>query len=400
MSEATTPAARVQVIDTLRALALYGVITMNLMAMVMGLIGAEIVPKAGPIDYVFATFDLVLLQGKARSTFALLFGVGFGMLMVRAAQRGQAFTGFYLRRMSALLLFGLINLAVLFWGDILILYALLGMVLLLFRGWSNRAILAAGLILVIGPPLALGLFEAATGAPAPNLAGLTPEQAEGVMSASAPIYRAGDGLAYVRANLAYYVDHHLTDTAYAFVYELGVLGLFLLGLWTARTGVLAGVEAWRPFLRRVAWICLPVGLVLSALHASRRMGIDVEGAAYALVSAAYVGLPIMAFGYVAILALLLTRGGRFLQPLLSPMGRMALSGYLASNAIGSFVWYGWGLGLMGRTNVTGMNLFALAVFGSLCVFSAVWLSVFRFGPVEWLWRCLSYARWQPLLRRK
>lgn len=76
---------------------------------------------------------------------------------------------------------------------------------------------------------------------------------------------------------------------------------------------------------------------------------------------------------------------------------MALTGYLGSNLIGSFVWYGWGLGLMGVWNGAAMNLFAFAVFAGLAVFSALWLAVFRFGPVEWLWRCISYGRLQPIV---
>lgn len=74
---------------------------------------------------------------------------------------------------------------------------------------------------------------------------------------------------------------------------------------------------------------------------------------------------------------------------------MALTGYLGSNLIGSFVWYGWGLGLMGVWSGAAMNLFAFAVFAGLAVFSALWLAVFRFGPVEWVWRCISYGRLQP-----
>ncbi len=396
LMEPTT--GRLHLIDTLRAFALFGVIAMNIMAMVMAFIGAELIETAQPVDYAFATFDLVLLQGKARSTFALLFGVGFGILMARAAAKGAGFTGFYMRRMTALLALGIFNLLFLYWGDILIVYALLGMAMLLFRNWSDRALLTLGLTLIILPPLLLGVFEAVTGAPAPNLAGLSIEQAEGAMAASASVYRTGGYFAVMAANLDYYLQHHLIDTAYVIVYDLGVLGLFLTGFWIARSGVLADVERWRPLLRRVMWVCLPLGLVLSVAHATRRMGVPMEGVGYAFVSAAYVGLPIMAFGYVAGLSLWLSRGGRWVQPVLSPMGRMALTGYLASNLIGGGVLYGWGLGMIGKWNVAGINLFAIAVFAALCAFSALWLWGFRFGPVEWLWRSVSYGRIQPLRR--
>lgn len=399
MTQPMGPATeRLHLIDSLRAVALFGVIVMNIMAMVMGFVGADVAATAKPWDMAAGLFDLVLLQGKARSTFALLFGVGFGILMARAAARGDGFTGFYMRRMTALLALGVFNLLFLFWGDILIVYALLGMVLLLFRGWSQRGLLTLGLILVIVPPLLLGLFEAITGAPAPNLAGLPAGQADAVMTATTPIYRDGSYLEVMAANVRYYVNHHLNDTAYAVVYDIGVLGLFLLGLWTARAGVLSDVERWRPVLRRIVWVCLPLGLALSIAQATRRMGIPLDGAGYAFVSASYVGLPVMAFGYIAALSLLLTRAGKGLQPLLAPMGRMALTGYLASNLIGGFVWYGWGLGLIGQWNVGAINLLAIALSIGLCLFSALWLRRFRFGPVEWLWRSVSYGRLQPLRR--
>lgn len=390
---------RLHVIDAIRAVALYGVVTFNILGMVAALVGNSLFPKGGRLDGVSLLFDLILVQGKARSAFALLFGVGFGLLMSRPSAVGRAFVRFHMRRMIVLLMIGLFNLTCLFFGDILILYALLGMVLLLFRNWNDRSIVRLGIGLVLVPSLVVGTVEVITGMPMPNLAGLTRQQADAVFPASTPAYTGTSAFAYVQANLRYYLDHYTTDTSYAIVYDLNVLGLFLLGLWIARHGVLADVERWRPLLRRVAWICLPLGLVLSLIHATRRIGLAAHGPAYALVTAAYVGLPIMAFGYVAALALFFSRRGQWLQRALSPMGRMALTGYLGSNAIGSFVWYGWGLGRMGDWNAAAINLFALTTYVALCIFSAGWLSICRFGPAEWLWRSLTYGRRQPLLRR-
>ena len=392
-------ADRLHLIDTLRAIALFGVIVMNLTGMVAALVGGEIFPRATPIDVGFATFDLIVLQGKARSCFALLFGIGFGILMSRAAARGQPFVGFYLTRMTILLAIGLFNLVFLFWGDILILYALLGMVLLLFRNAGDRLILTVGLALIVLPPVLAGLFEAMTGAPAPTLAGEGAAAGDAAMAAFAPTYRSGSYFDFMQTNVQLYLDHYRTDTVYASFYDLGVLGLFLLGLWVARNGVLADVEGWRPFLRKVVWLCLPFGFILSIIHATRRMGVEADGAFYGLVTAAYAGLAITAFGYIAALALLLSRRGDWIQRALSPVGRMALTGYLASNAIGAFVWYGWGLGQLGRWNFTAINLLAFAVFAILCLFSAAWMTRFRFGPAEWLWRSATYRKLQPMVRQ-
>lgn len=394
-------AKRLVIIDTLRAIALLGVIVMNLLAMVMVFKGSSVMEAAKPVDLGFGVLDLVFLQGKARSAFAFLFGVGFGILMQRAQARGTAFGPFYLRRALVLLAIGVGNLAFLYWGDILIVYALLGMVLLLFRNAGQRLLLTLGLGLIVMPPIIAGVIEAATGAPLGNLAGMTPAAVEAAFGALVPAYTEEGYVAFVFANLRWYLLHNAGETGPVIVYDLGVLGLFMLGLWSARHGLFDDLERHRPLLRRVAWVGLPLGLALSFAWATRRLGIPMEGLAYGAVSAAYMGLPIMAFGYLAILALYISRSGRWLTTLLAPMGRMALTGYLASNAIGAFVWYAWGLGRINDPawlTVTKMNLFAIAVFAGLCVFSALWLSVFRFGPAEWLWRCLTYGRFQPIFK--
>lgn len=398
---AAAPATdRLVLIDTLRALALFGVVVMNLTGMMMMFKAQAVLAVATPVDMAVGGADLFLLMGKARSAFAFLFGVGFGMMLMRG-RSGPEFARFHLWRMTLLLAIGVLHMMFLFWGDILILYALLGMALLLFRSASDALLLRLGLALVILPPLLVGAFEAVTGAPMPNLAGLTDAQAVAQIEAAAPAYLGGDYLAYVRANIGYYLSHPLAETAYVAIYDLGVLGLFLLGFWTARRGLLRDVEAHRPLIRRIAWIALPVGLLLGGVHMSRLMGVPVEGVMRGVVTASYVGLPLAAFGYLAALSLWITRSGRWMTTLFAPMGRMALTGYLSASAIGSFVWYGWGLGLMAGSPLRspiGMNLFGIAVFAGLCVFSALWLRHFRFGPAEWLWRSLAYRKLQPLRR--
>ena len=394
---------RLVVVDTLRAIALLGVIIMNLTAMVMIFKAESVMASAGPVDLATGLFDLVVLQGKARSAFALLFGVGFGILMQRAQARGAGFGGFYLRRVLILLVIGVCNLTFLFWGDILIVYAVLGMVLLLFRNAGQRTLLTLGLTLVVLPPLLIGAIEAVTGAALPNLAGVGPGASEAAFAALLPAYAQGDYLAFMAANLRYYLMHNLNETSYVVMYDLGVLGLFMLGAWTARKGIFEDIERHRPLLRRIAAVALPLGLVISGVQATRMLGVPAEGVLRGVVTAAYVGLPVLAFGYLAVLTLLISRGGRWLSILLAPMGRMALTGYLASNAIGGFVWYAWGLGRINDTTWLTMgraNLLAVSVFVALCLFSALWLAVFRFGPAEWVWRSLTYGRLQPMLKRK
>jgi Predicted membrane protein len=392
MTDASAGQGRLPVIDGVRAVALYGVIAMNLTGMVMVFAAGQVITRAGPPDLAFGLFELLFIQGKARSMFAFLFGVGFGLLMSRT---GPGFGAYFLRRMLLLLGIGVFNLSFLYWGDILIVYAICGMLLMLCRGWSQKTLLTVGLALVLAPPFVAGAAEILFG-PLRGLNGQTAAEGWRWFESLRPIYEGSDYFAVMRANLQYYVAHNLFDTAYVAVYDLGVMGLFLLGLWTVRKGVFADVDRFRPFLRRVLWTCLPVGLLISAAYIAPDVaGIPMEGWIAGARRMAYVGLPILAFGYLALFTLWFSGSGRAVGRALAPMGRLALTGYLASNLIGGFVWYGWGLGRLGEWGMAQINLLALGVFLGLSVFAALWLRVFPIGPVEGLWRFLCGRRSRP-----
>ncbi len=389
---------RVQLIDTLRAMALFGVILMNIVSMVMFFQADAIMARAGIADMVTGVTDLVFLQGKARACFAFLFGVGFGVMLLRAQAAGRAFNGFYWRRMGVLFVFGAINQLFLFWGDILMIYALVGATLPTFRHFSNRALLCTALVLVLGIPVLQGLWEISLGAPVPPITDAETE----VWAASATqvFHHAPYGVQIVQANLQTLVHRWGNDPVHMGVYVIGVLGLFLLGMWVARRGILFDVPAHRLLLRQVVWVALPVGFLLSLLNASINLGWQPAQPMAGVVTASYAGLAVMSMGYVALFALLLDRRGQGVKRVLAPVGRMALTNYLASGAIGALVYHGYGLGLMGKLSMAQMNLLALAVFALLVVFSHAWLRFFRQGPLEWLWRVCTYGKWQPLRRSR
>lgn len=387
---------RVQLIDTLRAMALFGVILMNIISMVMMFQADAIMARAATVDLITGVTDLVFLQGKARSCFAFLFGVGFGVMLHRAQAAGRAFNGFYWRRMGVLFVFGAINQLFLFWGDILMIYALVGATLPAFRYLSDRALLRTAMVLVLGVPVMQGLWNMSIGAPVPPIT--NDEMEVWTASATQVFHHAPYGPQIVNANLQTLLYRWGNDPIHMGVYVIGVLGLFLLGMWVARRGILFDVPAHRPLLRRVAWVALPLGFLLSLLNASINLGWQPAQPMAGVVTASYAGLAVMSMGYVALFALLLDRRGEGFKCLLAPVGRMALTNYLASGGIGALVYHGYGLGLMGKLSMAQMNLLAVAVFVLLVVFSHVWLRFFRQGPLEWLWRVCTYRKWQPLWR--
>lgn len=387
----TKEADRRESIDALRALALFGVIIMNVLAITMVVASRQVIAAAGPLDMVVGGVELVLVGGKARSCFAFLFGVGFGMALLRAEENGSDAVRAHLRRMAVLFAFGVLNQIFLFFGDILARYALLGALLPLARGWTDRGLLRAGLLLIVVPPLLSGLYVAAAGEPVPNLAGAGPEELARQTAAGLEAYRSPNYIDAVAHNITVQASAYATATAHRIEYDAAILGLFLLGLLAARHRLLLDAERHRALLRRVAWWCLPTGLAASAIQTAGLFGM-LPHSLGGLAVAAFAGLPVMAAGLMAAATLWFARGAGRLQRLLAPAGRMSLTHYLLSGAIGVWAFQGWGLGWLGELNIAAMALFALVVCVGLTAFSHLWLRGFHFGPAEWVWRASSKGR--------
>jgi uncharacterized protein len=383
-----TAPARITHIDSLRGLALMGVIVMNIGAMVMMINGRQVFASATAFDIAVAAADVVLMLGKARSCFAFLFGAGFAMLMLRAEARGAPFRRSYAKRLTILLAFGLINQIFLFWGDILVTYALLGFALMFLHSWSNARLLKVGLALVTAPPLLAGIAQAVLGQPLPNLIEFD-RAAETARALAA--YTSTSYVDAIVQNIWIGATQHAAETAHMAVYDLSVFGLFLLGAWAVRTGLLTEPLRHRALLRRIVCWCLPLGLALSVPAAAPYLGIRVEGRAGGAIAAAFVGAPVLALGYLALFALLFAKRAGPAQWILAPAGRMSLTNYLISGAFGGWVFYGYGLGRMGDFGLVELTLFGLGLFLALALLSRLWLSLFACGPAEWLWRRLSYG---------
>lgn len=400
----TAPAVvttRNQPIDAIRALALFGVMFMNILSMTMIVDARHVIASAGPIDLIVGTVEHVLMNGKARSCFAFLFGLGFGMVLARAEEAGRDGVRLHLRRMAVLLLFGLINVTFLFWGDILIHYAVIGALLPLFRHWRNGRLVGAGALLIVAPPILSAAFILLTGQPLPNFAGTGPAETARQAAAGLQAFTSPHFFDVIAHNLRFQPWSYATATVHRIEYNLALLGLFLLGLAAARVRLLTDVDRHRALLRKVACWGLPIGFAASVVNVLAPLGLVPRGRLDAVAVATFAGLPVMALGMVAALSLWFARGAPRVQALLAPAGRMSLTNYLLSGGIGTWAFYGYGLGLLGRLNIAAMSLFAFALCAALTAFSRVWLSVFYLGPAEWAWRFLSRDKGdKPPLRRK
>lgn len=397
------PGERSHLLDGLRGLALLGILIVNM----VGFIGFGMNDEAGRAAALGAALDDLaelaiewLVTGKFYSIFSLLFGIGFALQIERLERRGEGVAR-YIRRLAVLFAIGLAHLLLLWFGDIVALYALMGFVLLLFRRASDRALLAwaallwllpvawAALIHLGGADLAKPFFGA--GMRGLVAAGIDPNQSP---------------LAYYRdTNYFEQLAVHPAEVFFRvgdLVYQLRpakVLAMFLVGLWVGRRAIYADPATHRRLLRRVATVGLGAGLPLSFARAALDLAGPETPPVELAVEALYcLSTPTLALGYAAGVALLWANGRRRLVEWAAPAGRMALTNYLMQTVLQSLIFYGWGLALIGRFGLAFVFPFAAAVFALQLAYSRWWLARFRFGPVEWLWRSLTYGKAQPMRR--
>jgi uncharacterized protein len=370
-------------IDALRGLALFGVLAVNLDTEFRRTFLEQFLdpPPMPAIDHAAALLLSYLLESKAISLFSLLFGVGLAIQHERFAARGLG-TARLVRRLLVLLGFGLVHLFLIWNGDILTEYALAGLVLVPFLLVAPAFSLAAALVLFL-VFAALPLLDIGAVVPPPG-------QIEAHIALAREVYGSdsvGDTLRLRIAEVPL-IAHFL---AYVFP---RTLALMLLGSWLWRTGRVAGALT-RPAEATTAGVLLLAsGLALTAqlrgdivILPPNAIGGLVENAAAPL---------LIAFGYAAlVLGAAGSRWARIAVGWAVPVGRMAFSNYLAQSLILSLLFYGFGLGLMGRIGPAAGLAIAAAIFTAQAATSAWWLRRYRYGPLEWLWRSLTYGTRQP-----
>lgn len=379
-------AERIEAIDALRGLALFGVLMVNLVTEFRVSIFAQFLPAPPPAtwwDSLAMAFVTRGLEMKAFSLFSLLFGVGLAIQFERLEARSDRLV-LLLRRMGVLLLFGLIHLFLIWNGDILTEYAAVGLVvvpLLFAPRWALGASSALFLTFFAAMPfMSLPI-------PFPGHHWI----ARHVVEANAAFGHGGyaEVVAFNIREVRSLVPLHL------FVLPR-TLGLFALGAWLWRSGVLR-----RQSGRVFAW-CGALGLGLGFLLTLaaepagllHRPGFGPAGAV-----ADQIAPIVLALGYAGAILLLATNGRtRRLVAWAAPLGRTAFTSYVLQSVILGWIFYGYGLGLFGRLAPAPAFVLGVAIYAAQALVSAVWLRHFQFGPLEWLWRALMYGHRPPLRR--
>lgn len=394
----SAPAAeRTHLLDALRGFALFGVVWSNYAGLSLWMFLSPEARTALPgslWDVPLETFHSILIDGKFYSIFSMLFGIGFGFFL---AKGNDGLLRFY-RRMLILLIIGWLHLRYIWAGDILFLYALLGLLLPLLRGLGDRALLicAAGLIL---SPIAIDAAVVLTNAhfdPAgPFIRWMEASDAQYGNSTVTAFLALPDGgwKELVHANERGWIFRFMS------LIESNrppkVLGLFLLGLWVSRRKLFADVEAHAQLLKRICIAGFALGLPFSVLlwWADHNVGYPPEASSLVRTVSYALSVVPLALAFASGFALL-WRGVRWKSRLMymAPMGRMALTNYLMQTIIALALFTGVGLGWGTHASAVFFEGIALFVFVLQVLWSHWWLKRFQFGPMEWAWRSLTYGK--------
>ncbi|RKH95599.1 DUF418 domain-containing protein [Corallococcus sp. AB038B] len=402
-------AQRVHALDALRGFALLGVFISNSLNWFNGRL---FLPKeqalalaASPLELTVNSLFALLIEQKFVTLFTLLFGLGFALQMTRAEGRGTSIVPVYRRRLLVLLGIGLVHMFALWLGDILTTYALVGFLLLSFRQCSEKTVLvwAALFLFVVPTVFSIGqrvLPVMLDGAAATERAQKATREEDAERRAAFFAGLSSDSVVTSQQANAAYGWASIPNPNRPVLLSI-ILGRFLLGLWAGRRGLLQDVERHRPLLRKLAvWglgVGSVIGLVVLALNLTYRGVTSLPGWLVWMRIPKDVGILFLGVGYAAAFALLFQKERwRKALGVFTPAGRMALTLYLMQSVLSIALYDGWGLGLVGRTPPSLTVVFSLLLFAGQVAFSHWWLARFRFGPVEWLWRSLTYGRAQPM----
>ena len=391
----TTERERHLVLDLLRGLALMGIALANFPEFALWTFLAPEQQAAMPtasVDRVVRFLQYLFVDGKFYTIFSLLFGIGFSLILARHGRR------LFVRRMLILVAIGLVHLLFIWNGDILTLYAMGGLLLTLFTPLSDRLLLLLALALILLP---VGL-DALTEFRGVDFAGPFYQQ----------WWRVADARGITEQNFATWL-RDATDypTMYAFLQQGAcerlwefveghrlpkVLGLFILGYLMGKNRLYARLREipMKPTFFASAIVGFPLSVVYAwSAVTDKPWGLTVHSLLYAL------SVVPMALAYVCVVCLVLLRWPEArLFKLIAAPGRMALSCYIGQSLIGILLFYGVGFGLGTTFGLIHAELVALAAFLVEVVLSRLWLLRFRFGPLEWVWRMLTYGRRFPLTK--
>ena len=372
---------RAVIVDIVRGFALVGVLIANFTGY-----NHENTPPgvfnaiSSTVDKSLVTFNAVFLEWKFMTIFSILFGYGFGLIISSVEKKGIDPTPFFIRRMFWLFIIGAIH-TLFWWGDVLHFYAISGVLLLAFRKFSAKIILILSLVcMLVIPPLVSFVFRFQPEFFTDQNVQLLYEQ-----------YKGENVLDLFKANMIiYYKAFIVTGGDIHDIIE--TLGRFLFGYFLLRVGLFESIETKKRLFKKTLFITAPVMIAYFVIRLQSLNGdLNTDEAYWEPVLKT--GILFTACFYSSCIVLLFTRSGETIfSAALQALGKMTLTNYLLVSAVMTIVFSGIGFALLG---VLTMRIIWMIAFVWLMIeitFSIYWLNKYRFGPVEWIWRQLTYRK--------
>jgi len=420
----TAASERIDSLDVLRGVALLGILLMNVLTFGLpfaAYFNPNVAGGATGLNLAAFIVQYIFWDGKMRALFSLCFGAGIILLTMRREERGGGIevADLYYRRTLWLLVFGLAHAYLIWWGDILYAYALCGLVLFPMRRLSAKALLVmAGVmcILLSGASIGQGYMmretkQKAEEADAAQKAGkkLTSEQEEEQKKWREILKQVNPPPEEVKKEYDAYLGGYISAAKKRAevvmrwhgkpLYTPALWDMFLMmmiGMAFMKLDLLSASRSFE-FYGKMAGIGLVVGLPINSFAAWQSVQVNFEPLSIPFVFSTYqIGRVAVSLAYLAIIMMVCKAGiAKWLTGRLAAVGQAAFSNYISHSVICSLIFYGYGLGMIGKMERYQLYLVVPMVWAFNLLVSPVWLSRFRFGPLEWAWRSLSYWKRQP-----
>ncbi|GKV56413.1 hypothetical protein NCCP2222_23600 [Sporosarcina sp. NCCP-2222] len=379
---------RINVLDALRGFALLGILLVNIRFFNESQLAISYggLPVEGWLNKTIETLSTLLVDGKFMLLFSFFFGYGAVILHRNAEAAGKKFTWMFVKRMLALLIFGILHVVFLWYGDILAIYALVGLVFILFVKRSPKTLLTLSsvfsLLIPVLMSVAMLLGNLAGTEGMDDLYTIDPMEIQMFQQKDQQIYGEGTYMDITRKRIG---DYQMSFFNMVLFFPQ-ILGTFLLGAYFGKRKLLEDIPSKKQFMVRLGWIGAVAGFALTV----PRILLDSSNNLLDIFSI-FIGAPLQMLAYVACFSLLYNRHPKWLQ-LFSYPGKMAFSMYILQSVLCGFIFYSYGLGLFGTMGLWQTTAIAFLLFGLQIAISALWLRRFRTGPLEYVWRVLYKGR--------
>ena len=396
-----TETERIVPMDVLRGFALLGILVMNIQLFAMVEAAYDNPTAYGDLNganFLVWLLSHLLADQKFISIFSMLFGAGIVLMWQKAESSGARPTRLHYRRVGWMILFGLLHAYLLWYGDILYAYGMCGLFVYLFRRKSPRTLVSSALVLAaIGSLIAIGLGLFWVPHLSPDI------KAELIEEWQPSPQTINEELAAYRGS---WIDQMSDRVPTAFEIETSLFyqfygwkasSLMLLGMALFKLGAFHARWSRRQYLSLVgAGLLVGIPMILFGVVQNFAKNWDVRYSLYLGGQYNYWGSYLVALGWTG-LVMLWCQGSRApaLKQRMAAVGRMAFSNYILQTVICTTIFYGHGFGYFESVPRTGQITIVFAIYAAQLVIAPLWLRHFRFGPLEWLWRSLTYGKRQP-----